>query len=442
MRLFRNLPLLAAVLTAVFCAGLVLGALVPTASIVAQFRNDPVLLAQKDFPMSRLTNGRMGASTDCVAITSGFPVRVEDVGAAPQEGLWKRTMRAHKVGSCEELQAWLSGEPTPGENYFRYWNGYTLLTRPALALMPFHTLRSVGTVVTALLLLALLAVVWRRVHPRAAICLAIALAWVGIDAAVLTLIFSVGWMVAAIAGMWVLLARPERIWRPEPWFLIGALITYFELLNHALVTLTLPLLLALLSTGSAARRGALVPGTPSASAEHGRGIEPWRPFANVVMAAVSWGLGYFGLWVIRFLIAWATLGREATEVVSYKVGERLAADSQFGETSIGFALWRNLEKASWPHWRTNLFILLTLLLVGQIVWRWRALSGLRHWRQWPGSAQAWRVATLVAVGLAPFAWYAVFVNHSIVHAYFTYRFMAPTALLLMLAATRFRRTPA
>jgi hypothetical protein len=81
-----------------------------------------------------------------------------------------------------------------------------------------------------------------------------------------------------------------------------------------------------------------------------------------------------------------------------------------------------------PEWRLELIAILAVALAWQLARAWRDKGYRLH-------------PALLAVAIAPFAWFEVFANHSIVHAWFTHRLLAPTLFLLLLAATRLRSRP-
>jgi hypothetical protein len=298
MPTLRNLALLAAALAALFSALVVLAAAVPNERIVAHLKEAGPAL-ERDYYPSPLTAGKVDVYTDCVAAGNNIDSGSGSGSAAdPAEGLWRRAMRSPVVGRCTALTAWLAGTQAGGVDYFRYWNGYTVLTRPLLWAAGYGPLRALTAGLLAVLLAALLALVARRLGWRVAACLAAALLFAGVDAAAVTVVHSFSWSIAALAGVWVLRAAPERVWRLEPWFVIGAVTVFLELLNNALVTLTLPLALALLL------------------AQREEGAPPWAVLRGTVRAAAGWALGYGGLWAVKFALAWGTLGAAALELLS------------------------------------------------------------------------------------------------------------------------------
>jgi len=391
----RNLALLSLALTVLFCGLLVLAQTVPDAAIVGHLRDSQASLAH-EYGLSPITGALVDTFTDCVAVGNG-------IGSRPESGWWARAVRGNAIGNCAQLRAWLSDPRPGGFDYFRYWHGYTIVTRPVLAAGSYDLLRAVTAGALVIACAVLLVVVARVLDLRTALCLAAALAYASIDAAAASVMHSFSWIVAAVAGCYAALARPERMWRPELWFVIGATTSYLDMLNNPLVTLTLPLVVALLRA-------------PPAESASG------RPLRAVALAAGCWALGYFGLWSVKFVLAWIELGPRALSVIAGTALERLAGDTGHGKPFPGLATLSNLRHLAVPWWR----MLASLALCGLLLWRiFRARSVLALF---PG-------ALLMAVALLPIAWFEVFANHSTVHNPFTFRILAPTLWLLFLAAT-------
>lgn len=395
MTTLRNLALLSLALTVLFCGLVMLAQTVPDAPIVEHLRDSRESLAH-DYGPSPITGDLVDTYTDCGAVSNG-------IGYGPETGLWARAVRGRMIGDCARLRAWLSDPRPGGSDYFRYWHGYTILSRPLLLAGSYDLLRAVTAGALLVACVALLVVVARVLDRRTALCLAAALGYASIDAAAASVMHSFSWIVAAVAGCYAALARPERVWRPELWFAIGAATSYLDKLSNPLVTLTLPLVVALLREQ-----------TPENASR--------RQLRAVALAAGCWALGYFGLWSVKFVLAWIELGSGALSVIAREALERIAGDTGHGKPFPGLATLYNLRQLAVLRWR----MVATLALCGLLLWRsFQARSVLALL---PG-------APLTAVALLPVAWFEVFANHSIVHHPFTFRILAPTLWLLFLAAT-------
>lgn len=103
---------------------------------------------------------RMGTPSDtfteCVVAGTGL-------GASPEESALSRAARMPRIGNCdggaEDVRAVADGKVFEDQNYYKYWAGYTVITRPALALVGLEGLRILsGALMVAAFVGALLAV--------------------------------------------------------------------------------------------------------------------------------------------------------------------------------------------------------------------------------------------------------------------------------------------
>ncbi|NAZ85274.1 hypothetical protein [Kineococcus indalonis] len=99
--------------------------------------------------------------TECVVL--GYGVSSAD----DPRSVWYRATGGPRLSSCEQgagqIEALAAGESlVPPAGYYRYWSGYSVLTRPVLALTDVPGLRMVVTGVFALAALAAFLAVSRR----------------------------------------------------------------------------------------------------------------------------------------------------------------------------------------------------------------------------------------------------------------------------------------
>jgi hypothetical protein len=118
-------------LQAVFLTLLVLAQAVPDDPIVAHLVEavEDGTYASNSAPDNM--GGTSSSFTECIAIGTGL--------GRPELGIWERAVRMPRIGNCaqgpEDLRRLQRGEPVANvEEYFRYWAGWTVVTRPVLAL--------------------------------------------------------------------------------------------------------------------------------------------------------------------------------------------------------------------------------------------------------------------------------------------------------------------
>ena len=116
--------------------------------------------------------GTSSSFTECVAIGTGL--------GRPELGPWERAVRMPRIGNCaegpEDLRRLERGESLGEvEEYFRYWAGWTVVTRPVLALWGLEALRRISGALLFFSAVGAVVVVARRATPAYAVGLMIPL---------------------------------------------------------------------------------------------------------------------------------------------------------------------------------------------------------------------------------------------------------------------------
>ena len=116
--------------------------------------------------------GTSSSFTECVAIGTGL--------GRPELGPWERAVRMPRIGNCAEgpddLRRLERGESLGEvEEYFRYWAGWTVVTRPVLALWGLEALRRISGALLFFSAVGAVVVVARRATPAYAVGLMIPL---------------------------------------------------------------------------------------------------------------------------------------------------------------------------------------------------------------------------------------------------------------------------
>ena len=171
----RTLVRLVVVLVAlqiVFVALLVIAQAVPDDRIVAHLLEavEDGTYASNSEPDNM--GGTSSSFTECVAIGTGL--------GRPELGPWERAVRMPRIGNCAEgpddLRRLERGESLGEvEEYFRYWAGWTVVTRPVLALWGLEALRRISGALLFFSAVGAVVVVARRATPAYAVGLMIPL---------------------------------------------------------------------------------------------------------------------------------------------------------------------------------------------------------------------------------------------------------------------------
>jgi hypothetical protein len=352
------------------------------------------------------TGGQVDGYSECKRMTVGL-------GVPPGTNLLESAVRSYTLGPCEvavpEVLAWADGsELTRSYQYFQYWNGSAVLLRPTVAAVGVAGTRILAAVALAAAAIALLGRAARSVGGVAAGLLAAPLLlttdFIDLPGA---LVQAIG-MVVALAGAALLLwfVRPSA--GPSTYaaaaFACGAASQFFGDLTNpdaawALVVAGSAMLaVGAHSTGPALRR--------------------------VVAATAGWIGGFAWIWFSKWVIAALVIGYDTVRfVVTNKTEERLSGDVDGVDPSLTSGL-----SAAWRLWRdrplttVTMFALLVVAIV--VVVRRRDL------------ASTWQLRLLLAsAAVIPIVWHLVMRNHTGVHFWFTYRSLAVSAGIVLMAAT-------
>lgn len=373
--------------------------------------NQLVIAAERgDFGPDYPRDGFGGISnqfSECKGLTLG----VDDPSA--QRNAWDRAIAAPILGSCEpataSVRAIRAGAP-PVEvfDYFNYWHGYGVVTRPAVA---FTGVGGARLVAGGLLMAGFVftgVVMWRHAGPMASIAL-LAPVLVATDTIGMPQEPTQAVPIAVALGMagFTFLAglrgdRPLLIVST----LAGGMVAFTDRITVSGASLALTAFMAAL---------------PSAT----RGGGPARILRQSAVAAAAWVLGFIGVWSAKWLIAMPVMGASATVArVSERTQFRISGDWPSVDPTPGAAVRVNVS-----YWLTTMGTARLVLVSGLVVLVSLVITAVAR-RQFGRLVTA---ATLAAPSVIVVLWFEALRNHSQIHAFFTYR-NAAVAFGIVLAA--------
>ncbi len=382
-------------LAAVFLGGVVAVFAIPNEAIIENLTDRPDVLYAR-----RADNGRViDADTECIGMSVGFDL------SEPRGELLDRAVNAQSLYGCDPLANWIGGSKTEAvRDYFRYWHGYLLIARPALAAMPYNDLRGFLFTISLGLFVLLAWRIGEDFGPKTA--LAIAAPFIVINALGLMVVATkaVTWFLAIGAGL--ALSRRKRAETPFLlFFILGALTAYFDFFTApAFIFCFAAMVWAIYEM-----RAVKAPG--------------WRQFISL---GAFWGAGWAGFILIKILIAEAVLDANVWRDFIDAALFRVRGETDYVDSFIpGAALYENISamKSFWGPVAIISFVILPLATKARRA-RWAALIRER--------------SVLLGVAAAPLLWMEVFTNHTQIHAAFTQINYAPAYILsgLVLAGSR------
>ncbi len=291
--------------------------------------------------------------------------------------------------------------------YARYWHGYQVFLRPALALCTYEEIRYFYMLIFFVLLTAALFVIQKKVGTPLAFALVVMLCMQYIVIIPVSMQFShVFFIMLACILILCMRYNPQKQYDVALFFLIvGMVVNFVDFLTAPLLTLGVPLLYYLFL-----------------EQKYRPAISLKQQMKTIFSASASWTLGYGGCWFSKWLIASVVLKRnvvsEAITAILFRTGgsEDYPLDrGQMLMKNVGDLLSssqeRSLNTATAVFWIAVMVVALILA-----VCFFKGLESLKS------------AIPFIALAAYPYIWYLVLGNHSDIHHWFTFRVQGITVI--------------
>jgi hypothetical protein len=341
---------------------------------------------------------------ECLAATIGLGHNAE------QLSLVRRSFLSPVIGNCVQFQEYVDGGTNVGWNYWRFWHGYQILSRPLLYIGTLYELHYFA-VILFVLSGAFFASQVSRFSSSCAWALLIAFFCVPVLPQMAIISDAVLWVIAFSIGGWLLLPSTNRAGERDSLYVCflvsGMLCSFCGFLTVPLITLTVPLV------------GLYWKGEFGADNEK-------LTVRSIIILSVVWLAGYSLCWAAKWAIAGAVGERgviaEISQVIQHRIG---IGGGPLGDTGgdLSVSATRSIvatARTCWYGW---------LIVIGLAIARTRQLvAAMLSKKRWSFSSVA---VPLVLFGM-PIVWLAVLQQHSIWHAWFVARIYF-TSFAIMLA---------
>ncbi len=273
-------------------------------------------------------------------------------------------------------------------NYGRYWHGYLLPLKISLLFTDYAGIRVINCVLQALLLAAIVILIWKRLpHPVTAAFL-LTLIFLHIYVVPLSLQYSTCFYITYISLLLLLLIPALRRTLSAgalTFFTIGAVTSFMDFLTTPTLTLCIPAAIILYGDDDSLRK------------------------------SIAW----IAMWFAGYTILWATKWVEAAAIT----GSWIWGDvfSSIGQRTMGEIVNSSL---SFPT-----YILSAIMLAGLGV---MTLQGLRALRRSHNPSEVKSYFYLLIISAVVPAWYAMLNNHTTIHFYFTWRALGGPLLCFLM----------
>ena len=291
---------------------------------------------------------------------------------------------------CESVVAYLNGmEGYQRYSYARYWHGYLVFLKPLLFFFDYGDIMGILKFVQLFLVVFCCVLLERNKLTKCipaflAACICVEFHTIG-----LSMQYSGVFVTALLSSIWIL-KRDDGEFQDlsvDFVFLVTGMCTSFlDFLTYPVFTLGIPLTMMLL------RRSVF-------------GWK-WRLPLSALLDSFYWGLGYGGMWSMKWILCTIFTGENMIADGIHSVLYRSGADVMGKDVSYLEVLWENIRMiCKYPY---------VLAILGVIIY---ILLNKPHFHKIEKEVL---IAWLFVVCI-PFLWYAVSKNHSYIHAFMAYR---------------------
>lgn len=397
------------IVTVLLLGVLVLSAKIPKSAIKENMQESAIYLCEGELfgmVVENVNGSKIDRYADSILLAIAYQY---DSDKPLTSVMWSSYYHTELYNENENLLAAVTYESEANQQYLRYWHGSNAIVRPLLTFFNLKEIYILNGVLLVLLIIGLFVILLKHKAYVPAVGIAFGLVLTSAWFVPFSLEYTWTYLLMLLASMvGIQLMFKKRYKAMGVFFLICGMVTnYLDFLTTETLTLTVPLLLMLW-------------------VEHKQnGQENTKTSVHITgKAAVVWGFGYVGMWMMKWLIASIVLSENVMPYVSEHIGERIGGDLGIGLLQYIFgAIWNNI-KCLFPFEYgvigafTGIALVIIPVYVGYVYYG-------KH-------INKKCVILYTLIGLIPYIRYAILHNHSYLHCFFTYRAQMATILAVVL----------
>lgn len=310
----------------------------------------------------------------------------------------------------DSLKAFCAGQDTGGmylHEYSRYWHGYLVYLKPLLLLFSWKQISVIGVLLQLLLMAVVTVVAIQKKQSDVAAATAVGFLFMKPLLVLVSLTMTVCWIIVLAALLFMLLKNDwlrERKLYPEYFLAVGILTSYFDFLTYPVVTLGFPLCAFFLINESRVVRGRSETFTVLKDM-----------LQRLIGYSVCWGIGYAGMWAMKWIIADLTLHTGTIKDAIWSIIGRTEAIGGRPRFNGGFyVIGLNLQEYDHMIYPVMAAVIALVSLV---------LIIMACRKRGAGPVLVGMIPYLT-VFCIPFVWIIAVQHHSALHARFTFRILA------------------
>ncbi len=285
-------------------------------------------------------------------------------------------------------------------SYSRYWHGWMLPLRLLLLFCSYEDIRYISMVfIIALLVYYIYLLNQKGLKMYAASYLAASLFILPITASVS---FEYSFVYYVILIQNILMIKyfgfiKEKIGFGNYFLVTGCIISYFDFLTYPIATLGFCMASYLILT------------------MYGTLGSVYRSIKDVILYSITWAVGYFGMWIAKWLIGTLILGSHVFTEALGQLTLRTSSTAGLGELDPEHVItFHETLGLNLGVFKTRGFLAVGLCLLCYLLFNIIKTKKYNYLKQYPLSS-----IPFILVFLMPFAWAFVFKNHLYLHYNFT-----------------------
>ncbi|MGN0437303.1 MAG: hypothetical protein ACI4F4_02185 [Lachnospiraceae bacterium] len=377
---------------------LVLSAMIPQTAIKAHVEESARYLCDKELfgcVIEGIESSKIDRYADSILLGIAYQYDSNKPLASVMESAYYH--RA-SYNENENLLEAVTNSCEANQQYLRYWHGSNVIVRPLLMIFNVKQIYVFNGILLVLFLFGQFATLLRNHEYVLMIGVAAGLIMTSVWFVPFSLEYT--WTVLLMLVMSMigaLLMKQKKYNRVGLLFLVGGMLTcYLDFLSTETLTLTVPLLIMLWMEGKQKTQE-----------------DTKSTFRLAGTSIISWGFGYAGMWIMKWILASVVLSKNVMPYVSKHMEERISGN--IGVRPIQYiwgAIWNNV-KCLFPFEYGIIGALVGLSLVLFVIYTGYVYHGQHVNKK--------RILMYVFIGLIPYFRYVVLHNHSYLHYFFTYR---------------------
>lgn len=285
--------------------------------------------------------------------------------------------------------------------YSRYWHGYLVYLKPLLMLLNWKQLIMAGVLFQILLMLVVVGLSVRKKQVGVAVAMVVGVLFMKPVLILVSLAMTVCWIITLSSMIFILLKNDrlqEKKLYPELFLMVGILTSYFDFLSYPIVTLGFSLCAFFLINNDNDLK---------------------EKIQKLVGYCICWGIGYAGMWALKWIIADVTLHTGTIKDALWSIIGRTEAIGGRHRLNGGFyVIGLNLQEYDRVIYPV-MAALVALSSLALIVIACKKCGVKRILAE---------LVPYIIIFCIPFAWIIVVQHHSALHARFTFRIIAVAVL--------------